>query len=146
VNSFYISHEDGELEVVAGSYVLEFSDKANRTSLSTTQQVWEQNGVKVINDKASSTTNVADYAAPVRFYKSSKLTVSITGKTMTKIDFKCNNTTYAQSLAKSIPEADAPAVSGSIVTVTFATPVAEYVVASLSDGQVRMDNITVYTE
>ena len=146
VNSFYISHEDGELEVVAGSYVLEFSDKANRTSLSTTQQVWEQNGVKVINDKASSTTNVADYAAPVRFYKSSKLTVSITGKTMTKIDFKCNTTAYAQALASSIPEAEAPTLSGSTVTVAFATPVAEYVVASLSGGQVRMDNITVYTE
>lgn len=146
VNSFYISHKDGELEVVAGSYKLDFGDKSNRTSQDANQQVWEQNGIKLVNDKGASTTNVADYAAPARFYKNSKLTISITGQTMTKIDFKCNSTTYADYLVASIPASDAPVKSGSTVTVTFAAPVAEYVVASLTGGQVRMDNITVYTK
>lgn len=75
-----------------GSYVpptslasLSFADKANRTSFSTTQQVWEQNGITFTNDKDGSTTSVADYA-PVRLYKSSKVTVTYT-EAFTKVVF-----------------------------------------------------------
>ena len=56
-----------------------FKDKANRTSYSTSQQIWEQNGIKVTNDKGSSTSNVGDYANPGRFYKSSKVTIEAPG-------------------------------------------------------------------
>ena len=45
---------------------LSFADKSYRTSFSTTQQVWEQNGITLTNNKSSSTNNVADYANPVR--------------------------------------------------------------------------------
>lgn len=75
-----------------GSYVpptslasLSFADKANRTSFSTTQQVWEQNGITFTNDKDGSTTPVADYA-PARLYKSSKVTVTYT-EAFTKVVF-----------------------------------------------------------
>lgn len=58
---------------------ISFADKANRTSYSTEQQIWEQNGIKVINDKGSSTSNVGDYAAPARFYKSSNVSIEAPG-------------------------------------------------------------------
>ena len=54
---------------------IEFTDKANRTVYTAEQQVWEQNGITVTNDKAASTTNVGDYANPGRFYKSSAVTI-----------------------------------------------------------------------
>lgn len=66
-------------EQTTNSATISFEDKANRTSYTTSQQVWEQNGIKVTNDKASSTSNVGDYANPARFYKSSNVTIEAPG-------------------------------------------------------------------
>ena len=52
--------------VQAEEATLSFADKAQRTSFSTTQQVWAQDGITFTNNKASSTNSVADYAKPVR--------------------------------------------------------------------------------
>ncbi len=142
-NGVYVSHIVGEApEAPANSATLSFTDKANRTSFTTEQQVWEQNGVKLINDKASSTTNVADYAAPARFYKSSSITVE-GEKAMTKIDFACNNASYATALQNSITTGTVT-VDGSIVTVTLPSADTSYEIESLSGGQVRMNSLTVY--
>ena len=142
-NGVYVSHIVGEApEAPANSATLSFADKANRTSYTTEQQVWEQNGVKLINDKASSTTDVADYAAPARFYKSSSITVE-GEKAMTKIDFACNNASYATALQNSITTGTVT-VDGSIVTVTLPSADTSYNIASLSGGQVRMNSLTVY--
>ena len=122
---------------------LSFSSSSNRTVFTTSQQVWVQNGVTLTNDKASSTSNVADYANPARFYKSSKITVSCAN--MTKIVFVCNSASYASALKSSI-ESNANytvTISGSNVTVTFVNPVSEFVIANLSGGQVRMNSLTV---
>ena len=137
-------HKEGEAEAVELS--ISFADKANRTTFTTSQQIWEQNGIKVTNDKASSSSNVADYANPARFYKSSSLLVEVTGKTITKIVFNCNNSTYATALNGSIAAAEGVtvSVSGNDVTVEFASPVDSYTIASLTGGQVRMNGITVY--
>ena len=122
---------------------LSFSSTANRIVFNSSQQVWQQNGITVTNDKASSTSSVADYSNPARFYKSSKLT--ITGKGMTTIKFTCNSSSYATALKNSIPTAtgETVTVSGSVVTVTFATPVDSWTIASLTGGQVRINSITV---
>ena len=69
------------------SAVIDFTDKANRTHYSTEQQIWEQNGITITNDKGASTSNVADYFNPARFYKSSTVTIEYPG--MTKIVFDC---------------------------------------------------------
>ena len=122
---------------------LSFSDNANRTTFTTSQQVWEQNGVKLTNDKGSSTSNVADYANPARFYKSSKITIEYAN--MTKIEFVCNSSSYATALQNSIA-ADTNytvTVSGSTVTVTFVEAVNSFVIATLSGGQVRMNSLSV---
>ena len=123
---------------------LSFADKANRTTFTTSQQVWVQNGITLTNDKGSSTSSVADYASPARFYKSSKITIACTG--MTEIVFTANTSSYASALKSSIP-ADpnnyTVTLSGSKVTVTFVNAVDTFVIASLTGGQVRMDSMLV---
>ena len=138
-----VSHTDVVVETPAGAAELSFADKANRTSWDSNQQVWEQNGIKLINDKGASTSNVADYAAPARFYKSSKLTIEYAG--MTKIEFVCNNGSYATALQNSITSGTVT-VSGSVVTVVLGAAADSYVIESLTGGQVRMDSLTVYAE
>ena len=138
----YVSHVVGEAPVQpANSATLSFTDVANRTVFTTEQQVWEQNGIKFTNDKGASTSNVADYSAPARFYKSS--TIKVEGeKAITKIDFACNGGTYATALQESITTGTTT-VDGSIVTVTLSTSATSYTVETLS-AQVRMNSVTVY--
>ena len=137
-----VSHTDVVVETPAGAATLSFADKANRTVFTDSQQVWEQNGIKFTNDQASSTNPIGDYAAPVRFYQGSKLTVEYAG--MTKIEFTCNNGSYATELKNSI-KTGTVTVSGSVVTVVLDSAADSYVVASLAK-QVRMDSLTVYAE
>ena len=147
---FYVSHEDKEAPaVVEGSLELSFADKANRTTYTTSQQVWKMNGITLTNDKEASTSNVGDYANPARFYKSSKITVALddTSKTMTKIDFVCNTSAYATDLNNSITtNANVTVtVSSLTVTVVFAEPVNSFVIEKTA-GQVRVNSLTVYTK
>ena len=121
----------GELQFIA----------ANRTSFTTSQQVWEANNIKLINDKGSSTSNVADYVNPARFYKSSKITVSAPGN-ITTIVFDCNGASYATALKDSI-KTGTVSVASDKVTVTLDGSSNEFVISSLTGGQVRMDAVTV---
>ena len=122
---------------------LSFSSTANRTNFTSSNQTWEANGVKLINDQASSTSSVADYSNPARFYKSSKITVECAN--MTKIEFVCNSSSYATALQSSIASNAnyTVTVSGSTVTVTFVEAVDSFVITSLTGGQVRMNSLTV---
>ena len=141
----YVSHVDKEAPAPeAGSYELSFADAANRTSFSSTQQVWEQNGIKLTNDKAGSTSDVADYVAPARFYKSTSLKVEKDG--MSKIVFYLNSGKPASGLTDSISDSNASvSTEGYVVTVTFTNAVDVFEIASLAN-QVRMDSLTVYAE
>ena len=114
---------------------------ANRTSWNTSQQTWEANGIKLVNDKGSSTSNVADYVNPARFYKSSKITVTAPGN-ITTIVFDCNSSSYATALESSI-KTGTISVSSDKVTVTLDGSSNEFVISSLTGGQVRMDSMTV---
>ena len=141
----YVNPDADEPETVEAS--LSFANKAQRTTYTTSQQVWEQNGIKLTNDKASSSNNVADYAKPARFYAGSKLTVEAPGS-ITKILFDCNSSSYATAMKNSIGTVSGATVSISSdkVTVTFSTAVESFVVAKLT-AQVRMDALTVtYTD
>ena len=113
----------------------------NRESWDASKQTWKVEGVTLVNEKGSSTSAVADYVNPARFYKSSKLTVTADGN-ITTIVFDCNSGSYATSLSKSITSGTAT-VSSDKVTLTLDGTSNEYVISSLSDGQVRMDSITV---
>lgn len=127
---------------------LSFANKAQRTTFTTSQQIWEQNGIKLTNDKASSSNNVADYAGPARFYAGSKITIEMPGKLISKIVFDCNSASYATSMKNSIGTitTGTVTVSSDKVTVVLNSPVESFVVAKMS-AQVRMDSLTVsYTE
>ena len=124
----------------ASTATISFADKAQRTSLSDTQQVWEQNGLVVTNDKASSTSNVADYANPARFYKGSSLTIECTLGNITKIEVTCNTAAYATALQTSVG-AEAT-VAEKLVTIVPSAESATYVVAALT-AQVRVNELTV---
>ena len=120
----------GETEV---TNELSFANTNQRTSYSTTEQVWEQNGITLTNDKSSSTSNVGDYSDPARFYKSSKITITAPGN-ITKIQFKCVSS-YVISI-------DGASTSGTTVTVTLNGTSDTYIVSSLS-AQVRLNSISV---
>ena len=126
------------------SATISFADVANRTSVSTEQQVWEQNGITVTNDKAGSTSNVNEkYYNPVRFYKGSSVTIAYSA--MKQITVNCNSASYATALVNSISDANATVtVADKAVTIVFANAVDSFVVAALS-AQIRVDSITVYT-
>ena len=124
---------------------ISFANKAQRTVFTTSQQVWEQNGIILTNDKGASTSNVADYSNPARFYKSSKITVKCTLGNITKIEFTANSSSYANALKSSITSGTAT-VSGSVVTVIPASESDTYVINSLTGGQVRLNSMKVYYE
>ena len=126
------------------SATISFADVANRTSVSTEQQVWEQNGITVTNDKAGSTSNVNEkYYNPVRFYKGSSVTIAYSA--MKQITVNCNSASYATALVNSISDANATVtVADKAVTIVFANAVDSFAVAALS-AQIRVDSITVYT-
>jgi hypothetical protein len=127
-----------EPEPVLATATLTFDDKAKRTTFTSSQQVWQENGITLTNDKASSTNAVADYAKPARFYKGSKITVSAPGEIATII-FDCNSSSYATELKNSI--GSTATVSSDKVTVEVSGS-DSFAVAKLT-AQVRMDAITV---
>jgi hypothetical protein len=118
-----------------------FDNTSKRTTFTTSQQVWEENGIVVTNDKSSSSSAVADYVKPARFYKGSKITVDAPGD-IVSIVFDCNSSSYATALKNSI-KTGTVSVSSDKVTVTLSEAVENYVIESLTGGQVRMDSITV---
>ena len=126
---------------------IDFSDKANRTDYSSTQQVWKQNGITVTNDKGASTTNVGDYANPGRFYKGSTVTIEYPGMTaiVIKGDF-ANNKDYFTPWSNSFSADAEVAVDDAayIVTITLANAVDSFTWEQLS-AQARAYSITVYT-
>ena len=121
---------------------LSFANTAQRTSFSTTQQVWEQNGITFTNNKSSSTNAVANYASPVRLYANSQIIVELASGTITKIVFDANSPSYATTLKNSI--GTAAAVSSDKVTVTGVNA-SSFTVAKLT-AQVRLDSIAVTYE
>ena len=146
VASAVCEYVDPTTEVVkTATATLSFADIANRTHIATTQQVWEQNGIKLINDKGSSTTNIGDYYNPARFYKDSKITVTAPGN-ITKIEFVCNSSSYATALNSAITSSGNVSVSGSTVTVVPSSTAKSFVIAKLSGGQVRMNSLSVTYE
>ena len=133
----------GTVEKVPTTATLSFGNKAQRTSFSTTKQVWEQNGIVFTNNKASSSNNVADYANPVRLYAGSSIEVAAPGQ-ISKVEFTVSGTSYANPLKNSIGTISSAtvSVSGSTVTITYAAPVDKVTIAKLT-AQVRLSSLKV---
>ena len=125
------------------SATISFSNEANRTVLNDSQQVWEQNGIVVTNDKAASSTNVANYYNPVRFYQGSSVKIKCTLGNIKKIEVTCGTYTgkdYPSDLVASVgSEATA---DGLVVTITPTASSDTYTIEKLT-AQVRVAEITV---
>lgn len=120
---------------------LSFADKAQRTSYSISQQVWEQNGIKLTGKKAESSTSVGDYANPARFYASSSIEIEVAeGCTISKIVFTTAGSSYATPLKDSI--GSGATVSGSDVTYVPTSESNSFVIAKLTK-QVQMKSLSV---
>ena len=138
----YVSHVSApEQEQPANEATLSFADVANRVSWDSNKQVWSANGITLTNNKGASTSNVADYSAPARFYKSSEIIVECE-KAMTKIEFACNSASYATALQSSLGSTPST-IDGSSVIVEFDTVTTSFTIASLTGGQVRMNSLSV---
>ena len=125
---------------------ISFANRAQRTVYSSEQQVWEQNGLVVTNDKAASTTNVGDYADPVRFYKSSSVTIKCTLGTIKKMVFTCGTYSGKDYPADLVASVGSEAVANGLdVTITPTASSDTYKIAQLS-AQVRIAKIAVTYE
>ena len=133
--------ECGAVEL-APTTTISFSSTAQRVSQDSNKQVWRNGVLTLTNNKASSSSAVANYSNPARFYAGSNLVVEAAG--IKVIKFTCNNSTYATALKNSIGTVSGAtvSVSGSVVTVTFTNSVNSFTVAKLS-AQVRMNSITI---
>ena len=124
-----------------GTATLTFDNTSKRTTFTNKQQVWTENGVILTNDKASSSSDVADYCKPARFYKNSKINITHTSKKITQIVFDCKTEAYANDLSSAIGE-DKVSQSSDEVTLVFENPQESFNV-QLTAGQVQMDALTV---
>ena len=134
----------GEKEPAAGSeYTISFATKDQRTTFTTSQQIWENGNFVLTNNKGKSTSNVGDYSNPARFYKSSTLIFAC--ENMEKLVVVCNNATYTTAFVSSFTAGanETVTVDGTTVTIEFATPVDSFEVV-LSGGQTRFNSTTAY--
>ena len=134
----------GEEKASESKATISFADTANRTEFSTTVQVWVQNGITVTNNKASSSSDVADYSNPARFYKGSNVTIEYPGITKLEINCKGLAAKYVSGWLNAPSGGEATNSSG-IITVIFDTPVDSVTYTTLS-AQSRAYSITVYAE
>ena len=117
-----------------------FADLAYRTVYTDDQQVWEQNGIVVTNDKDQSSSNVGNYYNPARFYKNSKITVEAPGN-IQKIVVNCVGVADKNAKAWSNSIAGAT-LSDGIVTIEL-DGTSNTFVANFTDNQARAYGITV---
>ena len=133
----------GAAKPTSSQATISFADTANRTSFSTSQQIWQQNGITVQNDKASSTVNVADYANPARFYAGSNVIISYPG--ITKLEINCAGLENKYVGGWMNPAGATATNSNGVITITFASPVDSVTFTNLS-AQSRAYSFTVYVE
>ncbi len=143
VNSSVDSSVDS-IEVPCEALTLAFNDTANRTTQNDSVQIWEDNGVKLTNNKSGNSSNVGNYSNPARFYSGSEIIVECAN--MIKLVFTCNTAAYARTLASAIDAMGGVSliVDGSDVIITFAQAVDSFKITSLSTGQVRVNSLTAY--
>ena len=128
--------EDVREENTSKEVTISFATTDQRVSQDENQQKWSNEGVVFINDKTSESTAVVSNVNPVRLYKNSTITISAPGN-ISKIEFICDNATYATALNSSI---EGSSMSTTVVTVEASSNSVTY---TLSGGQVRLNSITV---
>ena len=126
------------------SATLTFDNTSKRTTQTTSQQIWTENGITVTNNKGSSTSNIGNYSKPARFYASSEIIIEYS-QPMTKIVVDANNSSYATAIKNSTFTNATISVSSDKATITLTTPEKSFKITKLN-AQSRVDAITVYYE
>lgn len=121
---------------------ISFANKAQRTSYSTTKQVWEQNGITVTGDKGSSTSNVGDYVNPARFYKSSNIKIEYKDN-ITKVVITCSGESKYYFPTSFKLSGSTVSVSSATTTITLGTPATSLSITNLPN-QIRISKMDVY--
>lgn len=122
---------------------LKFTDTSTRTEYNTEKQVWEENGLMLVGEKAGSSSPVGDYSNPARFYKNSTITIKAPGN-ITKLVFKSaadlsdDNKKYLSFLKTAVGD---HTVDGDFVTVILDGT--SNAVTYTMPGQVRLFNLEV---
>ncbi len=134
----------GRLEnaVCLQNATISFNSTSNRTVFTTSQQVWEQNGIKLINDKSSSSSNIGNYSNPVRLYQGSKVTIEGVGMTKVVITAsgESKHKTAVYDSVKNLAGATVTK-SGDVITIVFAEAVDSFNFNMSAQG--RISSITV---
>ncbi len=119
---------------------LTFDDTSKRTSLTDDRQVWTENGITVTNNRGSG-NNIGDYSNPVRFYKSSTVTIEWAG--MKVIVLNSASGEHATNLELSLTEGTVTK-NGTVFTIVLDESVNSYTFTCA--GQVRLNSISVYSK
>lgn len=126
---------------------LSFETTDARVSQDAQQQVWRQNGITFTNDKANSSTDVANYSKPVRCYMGSTVKIEYPG--ITRIDFHCppnyDDNPYLDRLNSALTNAYGDATvtvdeEKNVVSIVLKTPVDVFEFACTT-GQIRIYSI-----
>ena len=119
---------------------LSFANTSNRLSTDANQQTWEQNGVRLVNNKGASSTDVSNYSNPVRLYKDSNITISTTLGAITAIEFTCSGESkyYLSGSYSGVTLS----TNGNKVTALL-TNYAESITFSKLANQVRLSSLTI---
>ena len=134
----------GATQSTGSKATISFTDTANRTVFSKTQQVWVQNGITVTNNKSGSSSDVANYSNPARFYMGSELIISYPGITKIEINCKGLGSKYVTGWMN-VPSGATAVNNGGVITVEFRAPVDSLTYTGLT-SQSRAYDITVYSE
>jgi len=112
-------------------------EKTQRVEFTTQIQIWENEGLNVTNNKASSTTNVGDYSG--RFYKNSEIIISF--PEMAKLIIDATGVDNDKLWDDTLTNAGLSfTVENKIYTITFAEPVNS--IELTCANQVRANSIT----
>lgn len=128
---------------------ISFDNETARTSCTKDQQVWETNGLKLTNNKASSSTDVGNYADPVRFYKDSEVIIEYTGMKKLVINSSENNgdkkyfTWIKTAITNAVGNNGTVTSEGTVITIVFNSACDSFTFNS-TQGQTRMVSIAVY--
>ena len=118
---------------------LDFSTTDQRTELSNDTQVWVNGTLILTNNKGSSTSNVADYSNPARFYKNSEIIIAYPGLSKLVIDATGLGASYLWEATLDAAGLTYT-VSDQVYTITFAQPVDSITLTAAN--QVRAYSIT----
>ena len=131
----------GDYEIAAEATIT-FDNTAKRTSVSTTQQTWTENGIVFTNNKGSGSDINESYFNPVRVYKNSEVVIAY-DKAIAKIDFATSGSSYATALETTLSTYGTITTSGNTVTLVLSQPTKTFTFTN-SGGATRFNSITVY--